>query len=95
MRLKPEIKAFIKETATRLFPDSDIYLFGSRTDENKRGGDIDILLLSENKIENKVLRHFRLDFYKKFGWQIIDLDNLTTRDNSTFKKLILPNAQAL
>ena len=90
-----ELKAFIKETATKLFPNSEIYLFGSRIDEKERGGDIDILLLSEHKIENKVLRRFRLDFYKKFGWQKIDLVNFTKNDNSTFKKLILPNAQPL
>jgi len=95
MRLKPEIKIFIKETASKLFPNSDLYLFGSRIDNDGHGGDIDILLLSEHKIENKVLRRFRIDFYKKFGWQKIDLVNLTKKDNSTFKKLILPNAHAL
>lgn len=95
MRLKPEIKAFIKESARELFPGADIYLFGSRVDDNARGGDIDILLLSDNKIEDDKLRKFRVWFYKKFGWQKIDLVNFTRKEESTFKKLITKQAQQL
>lgn len=41
-----------KNTLQNIFKDieGEIYLFGSRTDQNKRGGDVDILILSE--IEN-------------------------------------------
>ena len=95
MRLKPEIKKFITETAIKLFPNSEMYLFGSRLNNHSRGGDIDILILSEEKIDKKLLRKFRIEFYKKFGWQKIDLVNFTKQENSTFKQLILPNAQQL
>ncbi len=95
MRLKPEIKKFITETAKSLFPNSEMYLFGSRLNNHSRGGDIDILILSEEKIDRKLLRKFRIEFYKKFGWQKIDLVNFTKEENSTFKQLILPNAQQL
>ena len=95
MRLKPEIKTFIKETARNLFPDAKIYLFGSRLNDNARGGDIDILLLTNNKIETKKIRAFRISFYKKFGWQKIDLVNFLHNETSTFKDLILMEAQML
>lgn len=95
MRLKPEIISFIKETSIKLFPEVEIYLFGSRLNDQELGGDIDILILSEQKIDSKKLRHFRLGFYKKFGWQKIDLVNFTKNDNSTFKKLILTSAQPI
>lgn len=95
MRLKPEIKAFIKETTHHLFPNADVYLFGSRVKDNARGGDIDILLLTDIKIDTKQLRNFRISFYKKFGWQKIDLVNFTKNESSAFKKLILKNALAL
>ena len=95
MRLKPEIKDFIKETSSKLFPGAEIYLFGSRLDDQGRGGDIDILILSDQKIDNKRLREFRIKFYKIFGWQKIDLVNLTKEDNSTFKKMILTSIQAI
>ena len=78
-----------------MFPGVEIYLFGSRLDDNGRGGDIDLLLLSEQKIDTRKLRRFRLEFYKKFGWQKIDLINFTKEDNTTFKKIILTSAQAI
>lgn len=95
MRLKEEIINFIKNTADLLFPDTDVYLFGSRVFDNKKGGDIDILLLSDNKIEPKQIRNFRIAFYKKFGWQKIDLVNFTKTEESTFKKLILTEARRI
>jgi predicted nucleotidyltransferase len=95
MRLKPEIRTFIKELALKLFPNAEIYLFGSRIDNQALGGDIDILILSEQKLDNKKLRLFRLAFYKKFGWQKIDLINFTKDQDTTFKKLILTSAQAI
>ena len=87
------MRKFIRETASNLFPGSDIYLFGSRLDDKAKGGDIDLLILSENKIDNKKLREFRIKFYKTFGWQKIDLVNFTRSDNSTFKKLISKDLQ--
>ena len=95
MRLKPEIKIFIKETAHKLLPNTELYLFGSRLNDQERGGDIDILILSDQKVDKKILRQFRLDFYKKFGWQKIDLVNFTKNEKSTFKQLILTKAQTL
>lgn len=95
MRLKPEIKTFIKENTLKLFPDGEIYLFGSRVNEYERGGDIDILILSDKKIDKRKIRLFRLNFFKKFGWQKLDLINFTKSDNSTFKKIILTDAQPI
>ena len=95
MRLKPEIINFIKSASRKLFPESEIYLFGSRVNNNAKGGDIDLLILSDIKLENKELRRFRIDFYKKFGWQKIDLVNFTKSDNSIFKRLIIKDAQPI
>ena len=95
MRLKPEIQLFIRETAANLFPDTDIYLFGSRVNDQLKGGDIDLLLLSENKLNSKKIRQFRIAFFKKFGWQKLDLVNFTKMEESNFKRLILKDAQAL
>ncbi|ACO03481.1 MAG TPA: nucleotidyltransferase domain-containing protein [Persephonella sp.] len=44
-----EIKA-IKETAKEIFGEkTKVYLFGSRTDIHKKGGDIDILIVPKEK----------------------------------------------
>ena len=95
MRLKPEIKSFIREKANQLFPEAEIFLFGSRVNDNEKGGDIDILILSDQKIEKKFLRAFRTDFFRKFGWQKIDLINFTKDEESTFKKIVLNNCQPI
>ncbi|NWH04368.1 nucleotidyltransferase domain-containing protein [Desulfobacter latus] len=48
MRLRPEEKRIIIQAVKRVDPDADIYLFGSRADSTKKGGDIDILVHSQN-----------------------------------------------
>lgn len=95
MRLKPEIKAYIKSASNKLFPGSDVYLFGSRLNDELKGGDIDIMLLSDSKIDSRIIRKFRIDFIKRFGWQKLDLVNFTKNENSTFKQLILQDAEIL
>ncbi len=43
MRLKKEEIKIIKETINKFVDNPTIYIFGSRLDDKKRGGDIDIL----------------------------------------------------
>lgn len=47
MRLKNEEVKAIKDAVAFLDRDAEVYLFGSRVDENKRGGDIDLLVISQ------------------------------------------------
>lgn len=45
MRLSREQVAIIRESAERVFGEkAQVWLFGSRVDDNKRGGDIDLLI---------------------------------------------------
>ncbi|MBU0560983.1 MAG: nucleotidyltransferase domain-containing protein [Bacteroidetes bacterium] len=82
MRLKEyEIEA-IKSAAKKYDENAQVYLFGSRTDNAKRGGDIDILLLSD-KIKNKEVRKIRLEIFDLIGEQKIDIVTAPTV-NSAF-----------
>ena len=45
MRLSKEEIEKIKEIVTENFGEAKIYLFGSRLDESKRGGDIDLFII--------------------------------------------------
>ena len=44
MRLSKRLLAIIKEGLAKSFSGADVYLFGSRIDDTKRGGDIDIAI---------------------------------------------------
>lgn len=88
MRLSDEIRIFLKDNFSKVLPEAKLYLFGSRVDDNARGGDIDILVLSENYIDKKIIRKIRIDFFKKFGWQKLDIVNFKFNEKTTFKEII-------
>jgi predicted nucleotidyltransferase len=47
MRISEYEKSVILEAVKSLDPLAGVWLFGSRTDDNKKGGDIDIAILSK------------------------------------------------
>ena len=59
MRLSKAQHQAIKKYFLEVFHDGQIYLFGSRVDDGKRGGDIDLYIDSP---DTKKLVHKKLDF---------------------------------
>ncbi|RLA07115.1 MAG: nucleotidyltransferase domain-containing protein [Gammaproteobacteria bacterium] len=47
MRLSNLEKESAKKTFFEIFKNGEIYLFGSRTDDNKKGGDIDLFVVPQ------------------------------------------------
>lgn len=92
MRLSEEIRTYWKQAVKEKLPWAKLYLFGSRTDDNSLGGDIDLMILSDTLVDKKVIRNLRVEFYKNFGWQKVDIVNFKTSDESVFKQLIQKNA---
>jgi len=92
MRISTEIADFFKAQILGFAPEAKIYLFGSRTDDTKRGGDIDIMILSHEKMILATKRKIRIAFYKQFGEQKIDIVNFRFDEQSNFKDLVLPDA---
>lgn len=83
MRLSEyEHQTLVKHCKT-LFPDAHLYLFGSRTDDKKRGGDIDLYLETDDKTN---LFKRKIQFLSKvkrdLGEQKIDL--IFNEDESRF-----------
>jgi predicted nucleotidyltransferase len=79
MRLSEQEISAIKETVAELDADARVVLFGSRADDAKRGGDIDLLIMSQ-KLGFKEKRKIRLELFKKLGEQKIDV--IVARDTS-------------
>ena len=72
MRLKQyEINA-IKESVKQYDQNAQVYLYGSRIDDTKKGGDIDLLIISD-KITNQEIRKIRLKIFEVIGEQKIDI----------------------
>jgi uncharacterized protein len=92
MRLDNDMIEFFKQRIVEVVPDAKLYLFGSRTDDEAKGGDIDLMIVTTNPIDKKILRPIRIEFFKKYGWQKLDLVNFTNDDNSVFKRIIQTNA---
>ncbi len=89
MRLNKEIAEFLKKEIRKLLPDAEVYLFGSRTDDTKRGGDIDILVVADRRLTLSEKVKIRVAFYKKFGEQKIDIVSFTREEDSPFKRIAL------
>lgn len=79
MRLKETEITTIKESINKFDREAKVYLFGSRVYDDKKGGDIDLLILS-NKIGNKEKRKIRSMLCDSLGEQKIDIiiaDNIS------------------
>lgn len=84
-------KSFCTETAS-------LYLYGSRTDDTARGGDIDLILLVSSKHEQKIIDdkiHYLLSTIKQaIGDQHIDLSICTRKqiEESPFLQMVFSKA---
>lgn len=87
MRISENEKHAIINTAQKIYNSvAAIYLFGSRVDNKKSGGDIDIYIKLDKKLENTDKINKKLDFITQLmlliGDQKIDL---VINDNSDDK----------
>ena len=74
MRLSEEIKESMIYYAKEYFGNNiKLYLFGSRIDDNKRGGDIDLFIESTQKIELQTEIRFLRAIYKNITSRKVDL----------------------
>ena len=72
MRLTTNQITAIREEAGRLDPHAEVFLFGSRVDDSARGGDVDLLVVSDTLGFRDVLR-LRTRILDRIGWQQLDM----------------------
>jgi uncharacterized protein len=91
MRLTQPQQELIKTSVQQLDENARVFLFGSRVDDEKTGGDIDLLIFS-SKLNQKQLRRVKWNFYDKFGEQKMDLIVDSGRLDTAFVKMVFPTA---
>lgn len=100
MRLKQkEITAIVKSFQI-FFPDlvNQLYLFGSRADDSKRGGDIDLLIVVETSEQKSLLVdskiRIKMKIFETLDEQKIDITVATRAElnSDPFLKQIFPGA---
>jgi len=79
MRITEYEKNTIVEAVRNADPAAKVWLFGSRTDDDKKGGDIDIAVFSE-RINKDIMREIQVRRFicDRIGEQRIDI--ITTKD---------------
>jgi hypothetical protein len=76
-------------------PDSECFLFGSRVIDNGRGGDIDLLLLTPEKLSLALIRGIRRGILNTIGEQKLDIVNFSHASTHPFKTAALEHALKL
>lgn len=96
-----EQKAFFKVLSQYIHEDAELRLFGSRADDNAKGGDIDLLLIvtSEKMVDELTYNKAKIlsEIKAEIGDQIIDLYILSVseKENDVFVKSVLPESVVL
>ena len=86
MRITKYEKNIIIEAVKASDPEARVWLFGSRTDDNKKGGDIDIAIFSD-KINKEVMMKIQVRRYicDRIGEQKIDIVTTSDGKEAIFK----------
>ena len=82
----------IKNAVQSLVPESELLLFGSRTNDAAKGGDIDLLLLTEEKLPLSMLSRIRRMILNEIGEQKIDIVNFPKSSSHPFKAVAMESA---
>jgi predicted nucleotidyltransferase len=93
MRLTQQERKVICDSINRVDPEARILLFGSRVDDQARGGDIDVLCLS-SEINRQQRRLIRREMSDRLAGQKVDL--IVAADRSRpFVRLVMADAVPL
>jgi predicted nucleotidyltransferase len=88
MRLTPEECSAIIGAVTFFDPEAAVYLFGSRVDDRKRGGDIDLLVESMHITQDK-LYLVEEELFRHMDEQKVDIVLTRPGSPTAFARMVL------
>lgn len=86
MRLSESEQQVIKQSVSVFDKQAKVVLFGSRTKDAARGGDIDLLIISDN-IKQQHLGQIRWKLWEKLGERKIDIVLSKRQLSDTFARI--------
>lgn len=89
MRLANDKIGHLKLSVKAILPNAKLYLFGSRTDDTKKGGDIDLLILGDRTLDFLEKATIEREFFRAFGEQKLDLISFEFSSDDVFKTIAL------
>jgi uncharacterized protein len=92
VRLRDFEVTAIKEVIKKYLPDSRVLLYGSRADDSKKGGDIDLLIYTSVEVDFTTKSRIYWEICERIGEQKIDMIFTKEDSNDSFVKLIKPTA---
>jgi len=94
MRITEHEKNAIIEAVMNADPNAQVWLFGSRTDDGKKGGDIDIAIFSE-EIDKDVMRKIQVRrlICDRIGEQKIDIVTTNNGKEAIFRLAVAEGIQ--
>jgi len=93
MRLRETEKKSIVKIVKGMDPDSRIYLFGSRADDNQKGGDIDLLIITK-QLTHEDKMTIKKKLFSEIEEQKIDII-ISRSGDEPFVKMIFEQAVML
>jgi len=94
MRITEHEKKVIIDAVKNSDPNAKVWLFGSRTDDSKKGGDIDIAIYSE-KIDKDVMQKIQVRRFicDRIGEQKIDIVTTNSGKEAIFRLAVAEGIQ--
>ena len=88
MRLTEFEQKSIRKTVQQFLPNAKVYLYGSRVDDMKRGGDIDLMIVDAELVTRKTIGQIRWKLWEILGEQKIDILGEQENNLSTFARMV-------
>ncbi|MFI5201634.1 MAG: nucleotidyltransferase domain-containing protein [Candidatus Kapaibacterium sp.] len=88
MRLTEFERKSIRDTVRQFLPNANVYLYGSRVDDSKRGGDIDLMIVDKEPVPRKTVGEIRWKLWEILGEQKIDILGEQENNLSTFARMV-------